>query len=71
MLPRKLAADQPETERRRWRIVRLDTHEELPGLILSADCDSGACVMSVKKPDGAVEAEHLSFGPGAIIIIRR
>jgi hypothetical protein len=70
MLPHRLTADQPEAERRRWRIVRLDTHVMLGGLILEADCDSGACTMHVRRGD-QVEVESLNFGPGGIAIVGR
>lgn len=65
MLPRKLAHDVPQAERRRWRIVRLDTHQEIAGEILSADIDAGVCTM--KGPDG--EARDYSLGPGGFAII--
>jgi hypothetical protein len=67
MLPRKLANDVDEAIRRRYRIVRLDTHEELPGEILSADADNGVCVM--KEASGA--AKDYSLGPGGFVIIGR
>lgn len=67
MIPRKLPFDLPEAERRRWRIVRLDTHQDLAGLILSADVDSGACVM--KEASGA--AKDYALGPGGLAIIGR
>jgi hypothetical protein len=65
MLPRRIAQDLPEAERRRWRIVRLDTHETVPGLILSADCDTGACTMRGPAP----EPTQYDLGPGGIAII--
>jgi hypothetical protein len=67
MLPRRLAAEAPEAERRRWRVVRLDTHQELPGEIVSADADSGICTM--KGSDGA--AKDYSLGPGGFAIVGR
>jgi hypothetical protein len=80
MLPRKIPSDAPEAERRRWRVVRLDTHEELPGSVVSADCDTGVCVMRQRGPDQIAEdgkrtmtfeAKDYSFGPGGIVIIGR
>jgi hypothetical protein len=68
MLPRKLAAELPEAERARWRIVRLDTVAELPGLILAADCDAGTATMKVPVSG---EAKDYSFGPGGLAIIGR
>ncbi len=67
MLPRKIPQETPEALRRLWRIVRLDTHQELPGLILSADCDSGVAVM--KQGDGT--AKDWSLGPGGLAIVVR
>jgi hypothetical protein len=67
MLPRRLAPDQPASERDRWRIVRLDTHEELSGEILSADVDAGIATM--RGADGA--AVDYSLGAGGIAIIGR
>jgi hypothetical protein len=67
MLPRKLVQDMPEAERARWRIVRLDTHQDLPGLILSADADAG--VVTMKGADGA--AKDYSLGSGGFAIVGR
>jgi hypothetical protein len=66
MLPRRLSHDAPEAERRLWRVVRLDTHQELPGLILAADCDTGACTM--KEGDAA---KDYSLGPQGLAIVGR
>lgn len=43
MLLRKIESSLAESERAKWRVVRLDTYETIPGLILSADCDNGVC----------------------------
>jgi hypothetical protein len=67
MLPRRIAHDAPDAERRRWRLVRLDTHVEVEGEILSADCDTGVC--TIKKADGTA-ADH-NFGPDGIAIVGR
>lgn len=66
MLPRKIEADAPEAERRRWRVVRLDTHQQVAGDLISADADSGLVSMTV-----AGERKDHNFGPGAIAIIGR
>jgi hypothetical protein len=65
VLPRRLAPDQPAADRHRWRIVRLDTHAELPGEILSADVDAGIATM--QGADGA--AVDYSLGAGGIAIV--
>jgi hypothetical protein len=67
MLVRKLAADAPAGDRRRWRIVRLDTHQDLPGEIVEADVENGTATM--KQPSG--ESTQYSLGPGGIAIIGR
>jgi hypothetical protein len=67
MTPRKLSGEHPESERRRWRVIRADTMQELPGEILSADADSGACVL--KQSNG--EAKDFSLGAGGLIIAGR
>jgi hypothetical protein len=80
MLPRRIAQDLPESERRRWRIVRLDSYETLPGLVLSADCDTGVCTMRIQlgvdtADDGTktikFDTRAHNFGPGGIAIIGR
>jgi hypothetical protein len=80
MLPRKIEHDVPEAERRRWQIVRLDTYQVVPGLILSANCDTGVCTLSVVtgsvtgedgKKTATTEVRDLSFGPGGLAIIGR
>src|SRR5579871_4636051 len=45
MLPLKLTAADPESERRLYKIVRCDTMADLPGLILSANVETGLCLM--------------------------
>lgn len=50
-LPKRLGMDHTEEFRSRWRIVRLDTHEDLPGDILEADVDMGITKMRIRGPD--------------------
>jgi hypothetical protein len=78
VLPRKLPAETPEAERLRWRAIRLDTHVELNGLILSADCDTGQCVMRVRGPDQIAgdgtrtpgyRTVDYNLGPGGLALI--
>jgi hypothetical protein len=64
-LPRRIAQDAPEAERRRWRIVRLDTLTQLPGLILSADADTGVATMKGKDN----QVHDYSLGPGGLVIV--
>lgn len=65
MLPTKLTAVDPEEERRRYKIVRRDTYQEMPGLILSANIDTGLCLLRLSN--GASE-EH-NFGPDGLRIV--
>lgn len=65
MLPRKLTAVDPESERRRYKIVRRDTMEDVPGLILSANVESGLCL--VRLSNGA--SQEFNFGPEGLRIV--
>jgi hypothetical protein len=65
MLPRKLTAVDPEAERRRYKIVRRDTFDDVPGLILSASVDTGLCLL--RLANGASQ-EH-NFGPDGLRIV--
>lgn len=68
MLPRKLTAVDPESERARYKIVRRDTLADVPGLILAANVETGLCI--VRDAAGA-SIEH-NFGPdGLSIVVRR
>jgi hypothetical protein len=65
MLPRKLTAVDPESERRRYKIVRCDTMADVPGLILSASVETGLCLM--RSSNGA--SQEFSFGPDGLRIV--
>jgi hypothetical protein len=65
MLPTKLTAADAESERRRYKVVRLDTHDDVPGLILSASIETGLCMM---RADSG-EAKEYNFGPYGLRII--
>lgn len=65
MLPRKLTAVDPESERRRYKIVRRDTLEDVPGLILSANVETGLCL--VRLSNGA--SQEFNFGPEGLCIV--
>jgi hypothetical protein len=39
-------------ERRRWKAVRLDLYTDLPGIVSSANSDTGEIVMQVPDGDG-------------------
>lgn len=65
MLPTTLSAANPESERRRYAVVRLDTMAVVPGLILAANRDTGMCLM---RGDNGEAKEHF-FGPGGLRIV--
>jgi hypothetical protein len=65
MLPRKLTAIDPESERRRYKIVRRDTMADVPGLILSADVETGLCLLRLSN--GA--SQEFNFGPEGLSIV--
>jgi hypothetical protein len=65
MLPRKLTAVDPESERRRYKIVRRDTLEDVPGLILSANIETGLCLVRLSNGSN----QEFNFGPEGIRIV--
>jgi hypothetical protein len=65
MLPRKLTAVDSESERRRYKIVRCDTMEDIPGLILAANVETGLCL--VRLSNGA--SQEFNFGPNGMRIV--
>jgi hypothetical protein len=65
MLPCKLTAVDPECERQRYKIVRRDTMEDVPGVILSANVETGLCL--VRLPNGA--SQEFNFGPDGLRIV--
>jgi hypothetical protein len=67
MLPVILSAADPESDRRRYAVVRLDTMAIVPGLILAANCDTGMCLLRVG--DGEPAEHH--FGPNGLRIVAR
>jgi hypothetical protein len=66
MLPRQLTAIDPEIERARYKVVRRDTMETVPGLILSANVETGMCLMRLDNG----EPQEFNFAPGGLIIVR-
>jgi hypothetical protein len=65
MLPRKLTAVDPESERRRYKVVRRDTFADVPGLILSANVETGLCL--IRLANGA--SQEFNFGPDGLRIV--
>jgi hypothetical protein len=62
----KLTAVNSEAERARYKIVRRDTFAEVPGLILSANEETGLCLL--RSASGASQ-EH-NFGLNGLSIVR-
>lgn len=67
MLPLVFTAADPESTRARYKIVRLDSGADVPGLILSASVDSGLCLL---RNAAGESAEH-SFGVNGLRIVTR
>ncbi len=67
MLPMRLTPVDPEVHRRRYKIVRTDTMQDLPGLILSASVETGLCMVRNAAGDSI---EH-NFGPFGLRIVTR
>lgn len=65
MLPRRLTAVDPESERRRYKIVRCDTMADVPGLILSANIETGQCLL--RQSNGT--SQEFNFGPDGLRIV--
>ncbi|HEV2100662.1 MAG TPA: hypothetical protein VGR45_17285 [Stellaceae bacterium] len=65
MLPIKLTAVDAESERARYKIVRMDTMQDVPGLILSANVETGLCL--VRLTNGT--SQEYNFGPNGLRIV--
>jgi hypothetical protein len=56
-------------ERRRWKAVRLDSHRDIDGVIVTADTESGEIVMAVPDGDGHKKVTY-SLACGFTIVKR-
>lgn len=65
MLPMKLTAEVPETVRRRYQVVKLDTLMPVPGLIVAASVETGLCMLK----DSMDQTQEYNFGPDSIKIV--
>jgi hypothetical protein len=63
--PHKLTAHDPESEREKYKIVRRDTFDDVPGLILSASVETGLCLLRLASG----ESHEYNFGPGGFSIV--
>lgn len=76
MLPRILSSSDTEDDRRRWKIVRLDSGRDVPGLILEANADTGHAVTRTffaadpGQPVAHEDKKH-EFGPNGFAIVAR
>lgn len=62
---RKIDLAMSESERSRYKIVRRDLMTDVPGLILSANVETGICMMKIP---GDKTQEH-NFGPEGLMIV--
>ena len=63
----ELTAGHSDEERARYRVVRMDTCADVPGLILSASELTGLCVLR----DAAGTSHEYVFGPNGLRILPR
>ncbi len=54
----------------RYKLVRRDDFTDVPGTIITANEDTGECMVSIATP-GGIETKTLSFGPRGIRIVGR
>ena len=66
----KIESYADESERKKWKIVRMDSYVALEGVIVSARVDTGDCCLLVTV-DGKSQAKTYALGCGGIRIIRR
>jgi hypothetical protein len=59
----KLESFHSAEDKRKWKIVRLDKHEDVPGEIVAADEETGECKVKIGG-----EEKTLSFPCGIKII---
>ena len=62
----KLESWHSSEDKRRWKIVRIDSYADVEGEIVTADETTGECSLEVGG-----ETKTLSFGPGGIRIVGR
>lgn len=68
MLPTKFTGEEPEEDRKLWKIVRRDTFADVPGLIMSADVQTGSCSLKTLVPGGDAITKH-EFGADGLRIV--
>ena len=68
MLLREITEAMPEEQRARYRVVRLDSGNTVPGLILSANANTGECTMKVTVGDNFEKVAHMLGANGLAIL---
>jgi hypothetical protein len=63
--PQKLTVNDSEERRQRCQVIRLDTMMHVPGLVQSADVETGKCFMMLANGE---KQEH-DFKPGGLTIL--
>ena len=48
----------PSEERARWKIVRMDSYRDVPGMIVSADEMTGKCVLEMHGENREYDLGH-------------
>ena len=64
----KLESDQTAESKHQWKIVRRDECTDVAGEIISADEQTGECVVQIA---GEEKPRSLSFGPYGIRLVGR
>jgi hypothetical protein len=67
----KLESFHSSEDKKKWKIVRLDNHTDVPGEIVAADEDTGEYSMSVPNPDGSGVETKTGCCSAGIALIKR
>jgi hypothetical protein len=66
----KLESYDSAENKRRWKIVRTDSYEDVPGEIVAANDETGDyCVQ--RTVEGETKTETMALGPGSIRLVSR
>jgi hypothetical protein len=66
----KLESYDSAEDKRRWKIVRTDSYEDVPGEIVAADDETGECCVQITV-GGETKTESMAFGLGGIRLVGR
>ncbi len=67
----RFESHQSSEDKKRWKIVRLDSYADVPGEISTADELTGECAVLLPDGNGGTVTKTLSFGPGGIKLVGR